>query len=216
MTAPWRAADERPHPGANVEEWTFEWWAADGSVAGVTGYRLVGPSSAWYWWGLVRSDLPLLHVTEFDIPRRHDPMIAKAPAMWAEYTCESPFEQWTVGNETYAVLLDDPSDALGRAYGEAVPIASDLEWYATTEATGIDGGYEQSGVVHGTVELVGGSIELTELRAHRTHRWTSAIALSPWRPPPAFAHLGHRAAFGFPDGSHVDLVLTVDGWRSRA
>ena len=46
-------------------------------------------------------------------------MIAKAQAMWAEHVCEAPFEQWTLGNETYAVALDDPDEGLGRAYGDA-------------------------------------------------------------------------------------------------
>ena len=163
---------------------------------------------------LVRADLPLLHVTEFDIARRADPMIAKAQAMWAEYTCEAPFEQWTVGNETYAVLLDDPAAALGRAYGEAVPVASDIEWYATGAPSAIVDGYEQVGVAHGQVELAAGTIEFAELPAHRTHRWTAG-PLGPWEPPVALAHLRHRAPFAFPDGTSVDLVLTASGWRSR-
>lgn len=210
----WAAADERPHPGAATEEWTFEWWSPDGRVGGVTGYRLVGAADAWYWWGLVRPDHPLLHITEFEITRRADPMIAKAQAMWAEFTCEAPFEQWTLGNETYAVYLDDPADALDRAYGDAVPIASDLEWYATGEATPIVHGYEQYGALHGLVELLDGPVELVELPAHRTHRWSPG-PLAPVERASAFAHLGLRAPFRFPDGSHIDLVLGADGWRAR-
>jgi hypothetical protein len=141
-------------------------------------------------------------------------MIAKAEAMWAEYECTAPFEQWTFGNETYAVLLDDVEEALHRAYGTAVPVASDIEWYATAPATALPGGYEQRGVVHGSVELTEGSLEFTELPAQRTHRW-SAAPLEPWRPPSGLAHLGLRAPFLLPDGAVIDLVLTADGWRSR-
>ncbi len=206
--------DDQIHPAAACEEWTFDWWSGDGSIGGVAGYRLVAPASAWYWFAVVRFGQPLLHVVEFDIPRRADPMIAKSQAMWAEFTCEAPFEQWTLGNETYAVLLDDPAEALGRAYGEAVPIASDLEWYATAGPSAIADGYEQPGVLHGTVELTGGAIELAEVSAHRTHRWSDG-PLPPWAPPPAFAHLGLHAPFAFPDGSRVELVLTADGWRTR-
>ena len=209
------AADEGPHPGSLHEEWTFDFWAPDGSVGGVMGYRLVGRGDAWYWWALARAGEPVLHVTEWTIPRRADPMIAKAQAMWAEHVCEAPFEQWTLGNETYAVALDDPDEGLGRAYGVAVPIASDLEWYAIAPVVGIVDGYGQRGVIHGVVELSSGRLELDELPAHRTHRW-SIDPLPPVDVPIAFAHLGLRAPFRLPDGSVLDLVLGSDGWHRRS
>jgi hypothetical protein len=220
----WTSADERLHIAAQQEEWTFSFWAPDGSIAGFTSYRLVGATDAWYCWALARRGQSLLHVAEFDIPRRFDPMIAKAQAMWSEYTCEAPFEQWTVGNETYAVGLDDPDEALGRVYGEAVPIASDIEWYATEDPVPLDHsaaesdvhGYQQAGVVHGAVELLSGGIDLEELPAHRTHRWSVGRALEPLPLPTAVAHLGVRAPFRLPDDSILDLVLTSDGWRRRA
>jgi hypothetical protein len=219
----WTGADERSHTGAQEEEWTFSFWSPDGSIAGFTSYRLVGTGDAWYCWALARRGRSLLHVTEFDIPRRSDPMIAKAQAMWSEYTCEAPFEQWTVGNETYAVGLEDPEEALGRIYGEAVPIASDIEWYATGDPQPLDHGgddelfygYEQVGVVHGAVELVDGGLDLEELPAHRTHRWIFDGPLPPLRLATAVAHLGVRVPFRFPDNSVLDLVLTADGWRRR-
>lgn len=209
------AADEGPHPGALQEEWTFSWWSADGSFGAFSGYRLVGAGDTWYWWALARRGQPLLHVTEWSIPRRSNPLIAKAQAMWAELICEAPFEQWTVGNETYAVALDDPADALGRAYGDAQPIASDIEWYASAPASSIDDGYEQQGLVHGVVELVGGPLHVDGLPAHRTHRW-SDHTLPPVPLPPVFAHLGLRAPFRLPDSSVLDVVLTADGWRGRS
>lgn len=226
----WPAMEERAHPDAVSEEWIFTWWSPDGSVGGVTGYRLVGRVNAWYWWALARAGAPLLHVTEFTIPRRADPMIAKADAMWAEFTCEAPFEQWTLGNETHGVLLDEADEALGRAYGDAVPMASDLEWYAVSPPAGLAPddrgdpddpdeaarieGYRQDGVVHGVVELLAGDLEFEELPAHRLHRWSWA-PMPAWRPEPVRAHLGLRAPFRFPDGACVDLVLTSTGWRTR-
>ncbi len=225
-------ADERPHPGAFHEEWTWSFWAPDASLGGFVSYRLVGTSNAWYTWALVRAGHPLLHVTEWDIPRRSDPMLAKAQAMWAEFVCEAPFEQWTVGNETYAVELDDPGEALGRAYGTAVPIASDIEWYAVTPATSITAighatgiepagpiestadGYGQAGVVHGSVELTDGAVDFAELAAMRTHRWSSS-ALPPLVMPRALAHVGLRSPIRYPDESVLDVVLTASGWRSR-
>ena len=207
-------SDERPHLGSLHEEWTWSFWAPDASLGGVISYRLIGASNAWYTWALARAGHPLLHVTEWDIPRRADPMLAKAQAMWAEFVCDAPMEQWTVGNETYAVELDDPAEALGRAYGTAVPIASDIEWYAVSPAVAINDGYEQAGVVHGTVELTDGAVDFAELAAWRTHRWSMA-PLPPLVMPRALAHVGLRSPIRYPDDSILDVVLTAGGWRSR-
>ena len=203
------------HEGVAIEEWTFSWWSADASLAGFTMYRLFGRRRAWYCWGLSRADEPFVQVVECGITPRPDPMIAKAEAFWAEYTCESPFEQWTVGNETYAVELDDPAEGLGRAYGEAVPIASDLEWYATDRAVVIPHGYTQAGVLMGDIETVTGVVSVPEMRSVRTHRWTTATALPPLFDSAGVAHLGRRVTFRFDDDSRLDLVLTPDGWSAR-
>lgn len=208
--------DELPHDSCVAEEWDFGWWSPDGEIAGYTSYRLRGRAQVWYCWALWRRHEPLLHVTEFDITRRSNPMIAKASALWAEYTCDAPFEQWTLGNETYAVELDDPADALGRAYGRAVPIASDLEWYATADPVSIRGGYTQEGRLLGTVETIEGPLELADLRASRTHRWSLTSELAEVVSGPIVAHLGPRMPFRFPDGTTRDLYLTPDGLRSTS
>jgi len=215
------------HPDSVVEEWVFAAWTDDASLGVVSGHRLVGPT-AWYWAALARRDRPLLHITDFDVPvRLADPFIVKGEAMWAEHTREAPMEQWTVGNETYASSLDDPDEALGRAYGDPTPIAFDLEWYATGTPTSLElsadmtVGYEQPGVVHGTIEILGEpAVELTEVNAQRWHRWStgpqSEAMMGPLLLPEAVAHTGVRAPFLFPDGSTSDLVLTRQGWRRRA
>lgn len=209
-------ADERSHRIVGVEEWTFSWWSDDASLAGFTMYRLHGGLRwAWYCWGLSRQGEPLVHVVECRIRPRHDPMIAKAEAFWAEYTCEHPFEQWTVGNETYAVELDDPDEGLGRAYGEQVPIASDLEWYATERAIAVPCGYAQTGVIVGDIETERGVVTVPEMRSVRTHRWTTDGDLPSLFVGGAVAHLGRRVAFQFDDDSRLDLVLTPDGWSTR-
>ena len=127
--------------------------------------------------------------------------------------CEAPFEQWTVANETYAVALDDPADALGRAFGMAAPMAFDLEWYATSAPTAVPDGYEQQGEVHGVVELGGGALELQAAPAHRTHRWADALA--PWTPGRRWPTSGCGPWPACRTATVVDLVLTADGWRSR-
>ncbi len=118
-----------------------------------------------------------------------------------------------MANETYAVALDDPDEARGRAYGTAAAVAMDLEWYATTAPTPIADGYEQAGEVDGTVELEEGALEVVAAGAHRSHRWAGALDLP--RFEPVVAHLGLRALAHFPDQTELDLVLTPDGWRSR-
>jgi len=128
-------------------------------------------------------------------------------------------EQWSVGNETYASALDDPDDALGRAYGTPTPIAFDLEWYAVATPSPVPHGYEQSGVVHGAIEVLGEpTIDLEEIPAHRWHRWggiDDVSGLGAVELAPAVAHTALRAPFAFPDGTVLDPVLTPSGWRSR-
>jgi hypothetical protein len=207
--------DEAPHPSAAVEEWVFTAWEPDGSAGIVTGYRIHRAPGAgrWYWAALVGRGRPLLHVTEWDVPARADPLLVKAHGLWAEHVCDAPLQQWTVANETYAAALEDPDEALGRAYGVTTPIALDLEWYATAPAMAVADGYVQDGVVHGVVELPGGPLHLTEVPARRWHRWGDV--LGPVELPPAFAHTGLRAPFRFPDGTVAEWVLTPDGWRAR-
>lgn len=208
------------HHGA-IEEWAFSAWTLDGSLGVISGHRIVG-AIAWYWCAVARPGRPLLHITDFDVPVRADPFIVKGEAMWAEHFCDDPMRQWSVGNETYAAALDDADDALGRAYGIPTPIALDLEWYATVEPTDIAGdhvdGYEQTGVVHGAIEILGEpTIELVESPAARWHRWTDGpgAPMGPMPLPRASAHTGTRAPFAFPDATVLDLVITPTGWRSR-
>ena len=223
MTQLFSALDESWHSTSAVEEWTFSWWSPDTAMAGWTMYRVFASNQIWYCFGMVRGDKPLLHVAEFDISRRPNPMIAKAESLWAEFICDAPFEQWTLGNETYAVELDDPDEGLGRAYGRAVPIASDLEWYANGPVSEIELGYQQSGLILGIVETDDGPLEFSEIAAHRTHRWSTEISTllkpvtntsnSVERLVPG--EFDQRLAFRLPDHSVWDAVVTSDGWHLR-
>lgn len=199
----------------------FAAWTDDASLGVISGHRLVGTTS-WYWAALARSGRPLLHITDFEVPVRADPFILKGDAMWAEHFRDAPMEQWSVGNETYASSLDDPEDALGRAFGDPTPIAFDLEWYATRppsaldDLVGADEGYEQVGVVHGAIEILDEpKIELVEVPAHRWHRWSSSGSFGVVAHDLATAHSGARAPFAFPDGTRTDMVLTPNGWAER-
>lgn len=214
-TTPPSAADEMPHDQAALDEWLFAAWTDDGRAGIVSGHRLCG-SVAWYWSAVVEDGRPLLHLTEWNVRVRSDPFVVKAPEMWAEHHCVSPMRQWSVGNEAHAAALDDPDEALGRAYGVSTPMASDVEWYAIGGATSIDHGYEQVGVAHGEIELLDRpNIEFVEAPARRWRRWTTEPRLQPVSLDPVVAHTGLRAPFAFPDGAVSDWVLTTSGWRSR-
>ena len=221
--------EDARHRDATIEEWVFAAWSEDGSLGLLSGHRIVG-RIAWYWAALARTGRPLLHVVDFDVPVRADPFIVKGQGLWAEHHCVAPLEQWSVGNEAFASALDDPADALGRAYGDPTPMAFDLEWYGSRppspleppgDRVGIELGYEQRGVVHGLIEMVSEpSIELAEIPAHRWHRWVRPSVdepptLGPLVLPDAIAHTGVRAPFAFPDGSVSDLVLSPRGWGQR-
>ena len=211
-------ADELRHTAAREEEWVFTAWAAQPAVGVISGYRIVG-AVGWYWAALARAGEPLLHVADWHVPLRSDPLLVKGDGLWAEHTCDAPMEQWTVANETYAAALDDPDDALGRAYGVPTALSWDLEWYRDVHCTpasaiGVPDGYQQTGVVHGQIEIGGARpVHLSETPAHRWHRW--GARLEPVAVPEAFAHTGLRAPFAFPDGTVTDWVLTPDGWRER-
>lgn len=205
--------DDQIHPGVAVEEWVFALWAGNGSAGLVTGWRRFAARPGWYWAALARAGQPLLHVAEWAVPPRADPLLVKAPGLWAEHVCEVPMRQWTVTNETSAIALTEPAEALGRAYGTPSPLAIDVEWYATGAPTAIADGFTQDGVTHAVIELDGGPLELEEAPARRWRRWGSA--LGPLMLPGAYAHTGLRAPFACPDGSVMDWVLTPDGWRSR-
>ncbi len=208
------AAEEGRHDAVAAEEWTFTFWSPDGASGGVVLLRhdRVGKRTG-YWSALVRAGAPLLHVSDWDAPLPAAGLSVRSPGLWADHTCEAPFEQWTVVNETYAVALDDPADVLDRAYGTAAPLALDLEWYAAGPAGDLTDGYEQAGEVHGVVELGEGPLALDGVPAHRTHRW--GVVLGPPAFPLALAHLGPRAPVRLPGGDVLDLVLTSDGWRQR-
>ena len=209
-------ADEGRHEaGADpwwVETWIFDLWLPDGSLGAFTWLTLLpGRRRAWYWSVLAGARRPLLHVADLAIPLPARGLRVRTTGLWADHHCEAPFEQWTVQNECYAVALDDPNEALGRAYGTSTPIAMDIEWYASASAVAADEGYTQAGEVHAVIELASGVVSV-EGRGAREHRWgrltlpTTAPAATGWRAPIRLD--GPSGPVG------IERVLTPDGWET--
>jgi hypothetical protein len=212
-------ADEQRHEPGPEPDWHEAWWFdawAPGGAAGVATALVLFPNArrAWYWAVLVRAGEPLLHAVDLELIAPTAGLRVRTSGLWADHVCEAPFEQWTVVNELYAVALDDPDEALGRAHGLQAPMAFDLEWYATAPAEPGEDGYTQAGEVHGVIELRGGPLELQGL-GRRGHTWGVARWDESWGEG---ATGGLAAPVRFPSpASGRDLVLRqllqADGWH---
>jgi len=203
-----RSGDEDRHPPGPepswTETWVFDLWTPDGSNGAFTWLTLQpGRRRAWYWSVVVQAGRRQLHVADVDAPLAVSGLRVRTTGLWADHVCEVAFEQWTVQNECYAVALDDPADALGRAYGESTPVALDVEWYAATPAEPVLGGYRQDGEAHTVIELAAGPVTLVG-PAGRWHTWGPLPDDGP-SPPGVPAYL--RV-----DGVVVARVLTARGW----
>jgi hypothetical protein len=171
--------DERRHPNT-AESWWFDFAAADGSLGGYVrlAYR-PGDGVAWYWAAVVGDDPPLVAFRAHDlrIPARGTEV--RGDGVWSCLTCETPMEHWSVGLESFGVVLDDPLEGWRGERGERVPFGLDLEWEAEAPAEGRSQRYGQWCEVHGEV-LIGDERLDVSCRGHREHAW-GAEPPSGWR-----------------------------------
>ncbi len=138
-------ADERRHdPGSAAgweESFSFDFAAADGSLGGYVRLAVrQGDGRAWYWAALVERGSPVVLVRDHDVelpPGRS--LEVRASGLWADMTCETPLEHWTVGLEAFGVSLDDPAEAFGAERGDPMALGLDLEWEATAAADSVLG-----------------------------------------------------------------------------
>jgi hypothetical protein len=96
----------------------------------------------------------------------------RSEGLWADHICEEPMRRWTIGNEAFAVALDDPEVALGDARGTLTPFGVDLEWEAIADPdiVGAGDGYEIAAVVHGEVLVASERLDITA-DGRWWHRW---------------------------------------------
>ncbi|HEX9259728.1 MAG TPA: hypothetical protein VF855_09345 [Acidimicrobiales bacterium] len=214
------ADEDRHEPGSGPwwsECWGFELWDEHGLGAYSVLVLLPNQGRAWYWAAVVRPDHPLLSVVDQDQALPVGTLRVRGGGLWADAQCEAPFEQWTVLNETYAVALDDPDDALGRALGEPAPVAFDWEWYASSPPADLAGrtvaGYAQAGQVLGEIELRDGRVPV-DARSMRVHWWGDKEWFgTTWgsRVAGVRAPLLLRGPAG--ERTSVERVLTTGGWH---
>jgi hypothetical protein len=195
--------DNTRHPEAAQEGWWFSCWWDGGRAGVVTALTLCHSEGlAWYWALLVRPGEPLVHLADLAVPAPSSGLRVRTTGLWADHVCEEPLTQWTVMNEAYAVALDDPADAADRAYGTSVPIACDLEWYASAPpedgAVPVPGpaGFAQRGEVDGVIELSGGPLHVQAT----AKRWR-------WWGKPIWAGAPHAGPWCAPVRLGADLVL---------
>jgi hypothetical protein len=205
------AADELEHPGVAVEAWWFWGWSPVADAGVFVGFEVRGRRFD-YWAGLVRRGHPYLLVEELDGADRRAGLEIKPAEMWAGHECDDPFRQWSMGNEAHGVLLEDPEEALDRAYGNPVPCTFDVEWYATADPTAIAGGYEQRGEVDARVELLEGVVTVHG-PARRVHTWGEPYVPDDVAVPNGLDVLG--AHYRRSDGRRVRQVLGSAGFAAH-
>ncbi len=213
MTMTGRADEGRhpPGPGSHWEEsYGFDFIATDGSVGGYVRLGLrPGDGTVWYWAAVVGPDRPLVLVRDHDVPLpRGRGLEVRASGLWADHTCETPLEHWTVGLEAFGVALDHPREAFAGERGDRCPLGMDVEWEAAGGArTGAgDGGYEQWCTVHGEV-LVGAERLEVDGVGWRTHRWGDRDW---WRDRSTWAGGAHQVEADT-DADGLIVAATVDG-----
>jgi hypothetical protein len=179
-------ADERPHrPGAAQlwgESWDFDFAGVDGTLGGYVRlgvYPNLG--AAWFWASLVGSGRPLVAVRDQDVPLpRRAATEVRAEGLWSAFTCETPFEHWSVGMEAFAVALDEPAEAYAGERGDRIALGLDLEWESAVRPVPLGAGpagpgpsgtsYGQPCEVYGEILVGDERIEFSG-PGQREHAW---------------------------------------------
>ena len=181
-----RPADERRHPpGPEAgweESWYFDFVTADGRLGGFVRLALrPAQGRAWYWAYVAGRGRAVVAVRDHEVELPRGPALeVRSAGLWAEVTCETPFDHWSAGLEAFGVALDDPTEAWRGERGDPVALGLDMEWEASGAAGGVPGGYAQPSAVSGEV-LVGSERMGVDGRGWRTHLWgVPELPLGPW------------------------------------
>jgi hypothetical protein len=171
--------DEQSHqPGPEDlwgESWYFDFFAADGSIGGWIRLGLYpNLGVAWYHAFVVGPGRPIAAVADLEAPLpKAGSLELRSHGLWADHTCETPLEHWSLGNEAFAVAVDAPSELYDRApRGDQLPMGLDLEWETDGEPHHYvhTTRYEVPCRVHGEVLIGAERIELDGY-GQRDHSW---------------------------------------------
>jgi len=172
-------ADERAHePGPEQlwsESWYFDFFSADGSIGGWVRLGLYpNMGVAWYHAYAVGPDRRPLAVQDLEVPLpKMGSLELRTHGLWADHTCETPLDHWSLGNEAFALAVDHPADLYhAEPRGEQVPMGLDLEWETDGEPHHYlhTTRYEIPCRVHGEVLVGDERIELDGW-GQRDHSW---------------------------------------------
>jgi hypothetical protein len=201
--------DEQRHDDLVVgaaEIFAFEF--SDGDGTGGYAWLTLLADRAMYWAALLRPDEPLVVIADLEVRRPPKTLEIRAPGLWADHICETPWTHWSIGNEAHGVALDDPDEALGRAYGVVTPVAFDLEWEAGGAPVRGAAGYAVPAVVYGEV-LVDDERIAVAATGRWWHRW-GPVDLG----EVAEHGRGRRAPVRLPDGRPLEITLVGSRWES--
>jgi hypothetical protein len=188
--------------------------AEDGEVGGYLVVTLrPAERRAWVWACVTGAGRRLVAVDEPDAPLpRRDGWELRAPGLWIDVECETPFEHVSVGLEAFGVAFDDPLDAIASGRGERVPLGFDLEWEraAAPERTTPDR-YAMVCSVLGEVLVGDERFELGGVAGSRRHCWgTDPWWRRPSRPAAADGAVVARVPVAIP-GADAVLWSTLAG-----
>jgi hypothetical protein len=175
---PAEAVDERRHAAGPEplwgESWYFDFAARDGAIGGYVRLGLYPNLDVVWWWTHIVRDGELFVVRDHTVPlpSNERTLEVRTEGLWAEPTCETPLEHWSIGVEAFGVRLDDPAETYRGERGDRIGVGLDLEWEAAAPVFPYQlmTRYEASCDVHGEI-LLGDERIAFEGTGQRDHSW---------------------------------------------
>ncbi len=112
------------------ESWYFDWFQPDGELGGYVRIGLYpNLGVTWYWACVVEPGGQLVTVVDHHVPLPTSGLELRAGGLWADHNAEEPLERWSLGLESFALGLDDPTAIyVATPRGDQVAFGFDLEW----------------------------------------------------------------------------------------
>ena len=143
-----------PHPHLD-DTIDIEWVDKDAGVAGVLRVAVRPASGATWFLAVVheRGALPVV-VLDYELPLVSNAWEFRAPGVWADFVCETPIEQWTVGLEAFGVAVEPTETLTPGSFGDRTPVGLDVDVEAASAPDEEEEGFVHEITVRGEV-LIG-------------------------------------------------------------